>query len=93
MQNKPRRKTPAAYDYTMKKTLKASRGTEIDTRVCADRVGGSQFELVIIAANRAREMMYQNKDKSKFIKGTVEALIEIQDGLVGHDYLYKFAKR
>ena len=93
MKNKPRRKTPAEYDYTMKKTLKASRGTEIDTRVCADKVGGNQFELVIIAANRAREMMYQNKDKSKFIKGTVEALIEIQEGKVGHEYLYKFAKK
>ena len=93
MQNKPRKKVPAAYDYTLKKTLKASRGTEIDSRVCADKVGGNQFELVIIAANRAREMVYQNKDKAKFIKGPVEALIEIQEGKIGHEYLYKFAKR
>ena len=93
MQNKPKRKVAAAHDYTMKRTLKASRGTEIDSRVCADKIGGNQFELVLIAANRAREMVYQHKDKAKFIKGPVEALIEIQEGKIGHDYLYKFAKK
>ena len=91
MQNKPKRK-PAAYDYTMKKTLKASRGTEIDTRVCADKVGGSQFELVIIAAARARELAKKHRKSEVYVKGAVEALLEIQEGLVGRDYVYKDSK-
>ena len=89
MQNKPKRKVAAAYDYTLKKTLKASRGTEIDTRVCADKVGGNQFELVIIAAQRARELAKQNKNSPAYVKGAVEALLEIQEGKIGRDYVYK----
>lgn len=92
MQNKPKRKVAAAYDYTMKKTLKASRGTEIDTRVCADNVGGSQFELVIIAAARARELAKQHRKSEVYVKGAVEALLEIQEGKIGRDYVYKDLK-
>ena len=92
MQNRPKRKVAAAYDYTMKKTLKASRGTEIDSRVCADRVGGNQFELVIIAAQRARELAKKNKNSPTYVKGAVEALLEIQEGLIGRDYVYKDLK-
>lgn len=91
MQNRPKRKL-SAYDYTMKKTLKASRGTEIDTRVCADKVGGSQFELVIIAAQRARDLAKQNRNSPTYVKGAVEALLEIQEGLIGRDYVYKDKK-
>ena len=92
MQNKPKRKVAAAYDYTLKKTLKASRGTEIDTHVCAQNVGGNQFELVIIAAQRARELAKQNKNKPTYVKGAVEALLEIQEGMIGRDYVYKTPK-
>ena len=77
----------------MKKRLPASRGTEIDTRVCADKVGGSQFNLVLIAAERAREMVRQNKNKAEFVKGTVDALLEIQEGKIGAEYLDKVGRR
>lgn len=77
----------------MKKRIPASRGTEIDTRVCADKVGGSQFNLVLIAAERARDLIRQNKNKEVFVKGTVEALLEIQAGSVGTEYLDKVGRK
>ena len=82
-----RRKT--ASDYVMRKALTASRGTEVDTRVCAEKVGGSQFELVIIAAQRARDLAKQNRKSETYVKGAVEALLEIQEGKIGRDYIYK----
>ena len=82
-----KRKTPA--DYVMKKALKASRGTEVDTHVCAQQVGGSQFELVIIAAQRARDLARQHRKSDTYVKGVVEALLEIQAGEIGRDYVYK----
>ena len=92
MQHKIKRKVAASYDYTLKKTLKASRGTEIDSRVCADKVGGNQFELVIIAAQRARELAKQHRKSDTYVKGAVEALLEIQEGKIGRDYVYKDKK-
>ena len=77
----------------MKKRIPASRGTEIDMRKCADNVGGSQFNLVLIAAERARELVKQNKNKEDFVKGTVDALLEIQEGKIGAEYLDKVGRK
>jgi DNA-directed RNA polymerase subunit omega len=56
---------------------------------CADNIG-NRFDLVLVAARRAREIQrgHQTKLTTKS-KNVVAALEEIQAGLVGREYLYK----
>ena len=59
----------------------ASRATEFDVEKCTDNVGGNRFNLVIIAAARARELARKYKedeDHSKF-GAHMTALLEIQN--------------
>lgn len=60
-----------------------SRGTQIDTEKCVINTGG-RFDLVLVAANRAREIKRQNKDSDKrpHVFPIVTALLEIQEGTV-----------
>lgn len=62
----------------------------LDVAKCARNVDG-QFNLVLIAARRAREIKKLNKRSSKFEHNHpgVTALLEIQNGFVGKEYLYK----
>ena len=57
------------------------RTDRLDVAKCAKKVGG-QFMLVLIAAQRAREIAQQNRNSDKFehIHPAVTALLEIQDG-------------
>jgi DNA-directed RNA polymerase omega subunit len=66
-----------------------SRGTFIDTQKCVENVGGNRFNLVIIAANRARELARNNKHslKHEHVHTTVTALLEVQEGKIGKDYI------
>ena len=45
------------------KKLILSRGPEIDIQQCTRIVGGNKFELVLIAAQRARELRRQNPNE------------------------------
>ena len=77
-----------AQNYIVKPRI-ASRGPEIDTELCTRRVGNARFNLVIIAAERLREMRRQNKHSDKYIT-PVEALLDIQEGNVDpQEYLEK----
>ena len=58
-----------------------SRGPEIDTELCTKMVGSARFNLVLIAAERLREMRRQNQDGNKYIT-PVDALLEIQAGKI-----------
>jgi DNA-directed RNA polymerase omega subunit len=60
-----------------------SRGPTIDTEKCVANTPG-RFDLVIIAAARAREIRRQNKDSEKFehVHSCVTALLDIQEGRV-----------
>ena len=62
----------------------------LDIAKCARNVGG-QFNLVLIAARRGREIARHNRGSSKFEHKHpgVTALLEIQDGKIGQEYLYK----
>ena len=76
----------------LRKPLELSRGTRIDTELCTEMVGGSRFNLVLIASERAREIRRQNKDSEKreHVHSIVTALEEIQEGKVdGPTYLNK----
>jgi DNA-directed RNA polymerase omega subunit len=59
-----------------------SRGITIDTEKCVDMVGGNRFNLVIIAAMRAREIAEQNRHSSHHAHWhtPVTALLEVQNG-------------
>jgi DNA-directed RNA polymerase subunit K/omega len=72
--------------------LIASRGTIIDTEKCRALAGNNQFDLVLVAAQRMREL--KSRERSKGANGVyitaVDALLEIQAGqLKPEDYLGK----
>jgi len=66
-----------------------SRGSEIDTQKCVENVGDNKYDLILIASARAREIRRQHKDSDQFehIHSTVTALLDVQDGRVGREYL------
>jgi DNA-directed RNA polymerase omega subunit len=68
-----------------------SRSTELDNEKCVENVGGNRFNLVLIAAERSREIKRQNKDSDKreHVYSAITALTEIQEGKIGEDYLKK----
>lgn len=67
----------------------ASRGPQIDTELCVAQVGGNKYDLVLIASARARELSRQHKkaELPTQINAPVSALLDIQQGLVGREYL------
>ena len=72
------------------KTL--SRGPELDTEMLVRNCGTGRFDLVLIAAARAREIRRQNKDSDTYANNfpIVTALLEIQEGKVNaKEYLAK----
>jgi DNA-directed RNA polymerase omega subunit len=75
----------------MNKPVGLSRGTGIDTQQCVENVGGNRFNLVLIAAARAREIKRQNResDKREHVHSNITALEDIQSGKVGIEYLKK----
>ena len=63
-----------------------SRGPEIDTQKCVRMVNDNKFVLVLVAAQKARELRRHNHDDH----GCVSALLEIQNGRVDtQEYLNK----
>jgi DNA-directed RNA polymerase subunit K/omega len=71
--------------------LIASRGTVIDTEKCRALAGNNQFDLVLVAAQRMRELKSREKASGTGVYITaVDALMEIQNGqLKMEDYLGK----
>jgi DNA-directed RNA polymerase subunit omega len=67
-----------------------SPGTRLDMQKCADAIG-NRFEMVVVAARRAREIQRGHATKmTTKSKPVVAALEEIQAGLVGKEYLLKY---
>jgi DNA-directed RNA polymerase omega subunit len=62
------------------KKLILSRGPDIDIQKCTKIVGGNKFELVLIAAQRARELRRQNPNERH--NYTVEALMDLQANML-----------
>jgi DNA-directed RNA polymerase subunit K/omega len=72
--------------------LKAvSRGPNINLEKCVENSGGNRFNLVIIATARARELARRQHraDKKVHLNAPVSALIDIQEGRIGKEYLKK----
>jgi len=68
-----------------------SRGTQIDTEKCVELSGGNRFNLVIMAAARARELRRQHASSNRFedVHTNVTALLEFQNGKVDGTYMKK----
>jgi DNA-directed RNA polymerase omega subunit len=68
---------------------KLSRGTVIDTEQCIENIGGNRFDLIIIAAARSREISRKHRQSglTTQINAPVAALLDIQEGRVGKEYL------
>jgi DNA-directed RNA polymerase omega subunit len=66
----------------------ASRGTTLNNDICVENVG-NRFDLVIIAAIRAKELARQHRhsERKEHINAPVTALLEIQEGKIGAEYL------
>lgn len=68
-----------------------SRGPNIDTELCTENVGGNRFDLVLVAAARSREIArkHRHDELTTQINAPVSALLDIQEGRVGREYLKK----
>jgi DNA-directed RNA polymerase omega subunit len=75
----------------MNKDMSNSRGPDIDTDKCLEVSGTDRFSMVLIAAARAREIKRKNMHsvRREHIFPTVTALLEIQEGKIGKEYLKK----
>jgi DNA-directed RNA polymerase subunit K/omega len=73
----------------MTKTL--SRCQEVNTEQCVRNVEGNRFEMILIAAARSREITKKNRDANPgfHTNGCIDALLEIQNGKIGREYLRK----
>lgn len=76
------------------KKLTLSRGPSIDTEQCVANAGANRFDLVLIAAVRARELKRQHRDNPfasfEQVHTNITALQEIQEGKVDvKEYLRK----
>jgi hypothetical protein len=72
------------------KTRIASRGPTIDTEQCVRQAGGGRYDLILIAAQRLRELKRIHRENTTRYVTCVDALLEVQDGQVNlTDYLAK----
>lgn len=66
-----------------------SRTAIIDTEECVRQAGGGRYDLILIAAQRLRELKRQHREDNKYVT-CIDALKEIQAGQVNlADYLAK----
>lgn len=68
-----------------------SRIEQVDVDLCAKNVGGNKFNMILIASARAREIHKHNRNSLRFehSHSAVTAMLEIQDGKIGAEYLHK----
>jgi DNA-directed RNA polymerase omega subunit len=68
-----------------------SRHLEFDKELCTKNAGGNQFDLIIMAAQRAREIKMGNSHSTKmeYHHGVLTALLEVQEGKVDQDWYKK----
>lgn len=64
--------------------IKYSRNNIVDIKECITQMGGNQFDMILVAAARAREMVEQQRFNT-FSNTTVDALLEIQQGKIAKD--------
>ena len=74
-------------------TKKLSRASELDVEKCVANVGGSRFDLILLAAARSREISSKQRDGvaegQEYWSPAMSALLEVQSGMTGREYLKK----
>lgn len=70
--------------------MNESRGTQVDTTACVDKIG-NRFDLILVASKRSREISSRNRNSTRFehTHAPVTALLEVQEGKIGREYLKK----
>ena len=68
---------------------KLSRGPQIDIEKCVANAGENRFNLVIMAAARARELArrHKNSGSAEMTYPSITALLEFQEGKYGADFI------
>ena len=68
----------------------ASRGPDIDMEACVRQAGGGRYDMVLIGAQRLRELKRIHREDTTRYVTPVDALMEVQGGQVNlEDYLAK----
>ena len=72
-------------------TKYASRGEQLDVEKCVRISGGNKFDLILMAAQRGREIRSQNQHSvhMEHHHGVVTALLEIQSGKFEEEFWKK----
>jgi len=67
----------------------SSRADQIDVEKCIKNVGGNRFDLVLIAAAKAREIRRHKvgSELRQDVFPNISSLLSIQEGKTGKDYL------
>jgi DNA-directed RNA polymerase subunit K/omega len=80
-----------AINPTPHPTREPSRLSEIDTELCIKNAGGNRFDLILITSARSREIRRRNRESIKFehMQSAVTAILEVQSGKIGVEYLRK----
>jgi DNA-directed RNA polymerase omega subunit len=70
--------------------LSLSRTLELDIEKCVNNIG-NRNDLILIASARARELQRRHKASgdSKHHSFPVDALLDIQNGVIDREYLFK----
>jgi len=68
---------------------KLSRGPNVDIEQCVANAGDNRFNLVIMAAARARELAirHKNSGSAEMIYPGINALLEFQEGKLNSDFI------
>lgn len=68
-----------------------SRATEIDMERCVSNAGGNRFDMILMAATRAREISKRDReiDPDKKSYPVISTLLELQNEQLGREYLKK----
>jgi DNA-directed RNA polymerase omega subunit len=69
--------------------LQQSRGKDLDMDKIVELSGGNRFNLVIMAAARAREIRHNNSHSTRYehIHPNITALKEFESGKLGPNYI------
>ena len=68
-----------------------SRHSEFNKELCVKNAGGNQFDMIIMASQRAREIKSQNQHSihMEHHHGVLTALLEIQSGKADQEFYKK----
>lgn len=75
------------------KTKLNSRTPQVNRDLCLKNSGGNQYEMILMVAARARELANEsNRNKGYDVHTVIPAMLELQEGKFGREYLAKVRK-